>query len=39
MALVIGSGSSCPAIRGRAFGHARGCAPQARALTLRRQAD
>ena len=39
VAQKIGFGTSGPAFHGRAFGRARGNAPQARGLTLRRQAD
>ena len=39
MATQPGFGWAGPALHGRAFGGARGNAPQARRLTLRRQAD
>jgi len=39
MAQPMGSGPPGPAIPGRALGHARGSAPRARGLALRRQAD
>lgn len=39
MAQGTGSGSTRPAIPGRALAGARGSAPQARRLTLRRQGE